>query len=1178
MASSINIDSLKATTYETIKKDDAFISFLTEDLSPNFQCILDMLKTEMDSIEITLTKDNIKIIEQLRGIKLAINPGIIKVAELRTAIGCPLWDDKRSALWGDKSKEIFGEANKEVLRYNDISVFLSKKGKKIFTNPKSINNEDIKDSISEFFESLNQLKDKEKCDELTRVFECFNKIIQKKGEVSNDAINIQLIHIEQIVRHIAIHFIKNILSTNPDFIKGKIKVNCAYYNTEKLLKYSNECTFSIINNTIIDFLSGRNIICDYLDILRIQRNILAHISSNVTKSEDRIVFAKFVLFTLLGSFYICRRNLINQAAYNKTECNEKTFSVYFNSKLNDDIADLPENEKQSITSSLPDIKLYKEVEVNPKNKYSSHIEYTILKNGKYRLEFGEGASKVSVDVPTESFWLSPSNKPIAIWTGVKTYFFSDISTIYSELDPYIHNANKEEINALNSLVTTLNHLINDLSNKTEANSSMINHLVEATKSIEESLKNLNTKVGVISKDIKSILSAVKNILFTAKILIGILCVIIVIAFSFFMYKELSHDPNPESFIEKGDRYLKDYKPEKAGEAYRKAIAGYEALLKTDSNNINANIGLATMLMRGKGKYDLERAKQCAKRAYVDKRGQGLYVYLLVLSGNYEEANKCINSIHNLNDEYAKIADALLTFYGFGREQTIETIHQAISNISNLPIQEAALEIAIMNLTGVPIKDKDNSFYIYPDPMLGINYMGILAQDSLNLTAMASLSNFLSTMGNLNAAFNTGYAALVSGMDIIAPSLIIQTLNDVDLEKSDDYYAQRLEKISRIAEQNNSVLTNLSRFCHSVYNYNHNRNGVTAKQLVNDLDAIIKEIENSDDDNLVKQLENLNTLRVSLCLQCGDLSRATQLAMELDNCDDSLAVSNYLMGICFAKGYGDIPIDTIASMQYICKAADSGYPKAIYTRLRNASPLEYKIEKNSYHNAAYALTYSKDLGIIKTTNETTNNPTDSTSYKPTGFGVGSGSVEYVYVQGEPLIKVNSDGTQTRYTFVFNASKYADVADSIWQKSAQIAMELSDYWREYYRPWPIYKTLFEWEIPYIPYCPKEYQIMYNTINTCYEYGDLDNHSGFTNRPLPKAILEEQMLQLQIGISSALDHRNGELARHLITMWVTLAEDYGVEENILSFYKEYVLPEYKDEKKYIPYKKIDYPKFLY
>lgn len=1161
MTNSINIDSLKARVYEIFKKDDGFYKFLTEDISKSYQCITDMLKNEMDSIEIILTKDNITKIERLMNRELAVNPGSIKVGNLKTAIGRSLWEDNRT-LWGDKSKDFFGEANKEVRRFNDIWEILFKRdkntgkiGKKdilIFTNPNSVKDADIIESISEFFDSI---KNNE---ELTKVFDGLNTIIHEKGEVNSDSINIKLIHLEQVVRHIALYFINAALLKNPSFLKDKIKVEGAYYNTEKLQKLSNECNFSVVINNIIKYLTKQNKICDFLNILRIQRNILAHITSNVTKPADRIVFSRFVLYTLIGTFYVCRRFLTLSGAYEDIKCKEKIFSVYFNRNLNDDIISLPENDKKSIISSLSSIKLYRNTEVNPKNIYNSHIEYTIVKDEKYKLEFGEGESKVSVDVPTEDFWLSPSNKPIAIWTGVKTYFFTDISTIYSELDPYIQNANKEEIDALNSLVKTLNHLVIDLSNKTEENSYVIKLLVEASNSIDKRLKTLIDIVDGTSKDVKSILSAVK-------VLIGILCGFLVIAFGLYIFYELSANPNPESFIEKGDTYLKNHKPEKAGDAYRKAIAGYEAILKTDSNNIKANIGLATMLMRGKGKYDIEYAKQCAKRASIDKRGQGLYAYLLALSGNDEEANKCLKSIHNLDDEYAKLADALLTIYGLGREQTEETIQQANSIISNLSIQEAPLEIARMAQTGVPDNNKEGSFYIYPDPMLGINYLGILAQDSLNLTAMVLMSEFYSTMGNINAAFNIGYAALVSGMETIAPSLIIQTLNDIDIEKSDDYYAQRLEKISRIAEQNNSVLVNLSRFCHGIYNYSHKRNGITAKQLVKDIDGIINEIETSDNEELTKILDDLYKLRVSLCLQCGNLSRATQLAMKIDDFNDSIAVNNYLLGICFAKGYGDIPIDTIESKRFINEAANSGYEKAIYTRLRMATPLDYKVEevKNLIVSNSRWLKYTYDIEIY-----------DSVLKKQIGF--------LDLTDGEPsgqrIMSVDSDGTIKCFLFYYTASKYADLKDSIWENSPLIAMEMADYWRDYYRPRPATFALFEEEIPYLQYCPKEYQIMYNTIITCYEYRTFDNHDGFTNQLLPRTILEEQMLQLQIGIASALEHRNGEFARHLITMWLTLAEDYGMDENNLTIYKEFALPEYINDKNYAPYKKMDYPKYSY
>lgn len=1173
MANSINIDSLKSGLFNICMRDDLLLEFFIYDIASNsgtYQCLKEMLLSEYDNIAANLTQDNINNLESLTGHKLKLSPGSIKVSELKEALG-EIWGKKD--LWKrEKSKGYFGVGSAEVFRFRDINDILSQESIVIYSNISSVKDDAIIDSISELIDSIMEINNEEKRNELLLFFDGLRSSIDNsKGEIDKFSINDKFIRIEEALRHITKHFI---YSTKTGFLINKVKnpENGTFYSERDLKQLIDGCEFSQIIHIIKTI--GNKDVGPHLNILRILRNKIAHLTSNVTKPEDRYRISCFLLCSIIGSFYTTRKKLLDSDAYTATTCNEKIFSIYFNNNLR---AGISEEVKDCLLSALPKIKLFKDIEISPRNAYSSHIEYTILKDEKYRLEFGEGDSKLSIDVPTESFWRSPSNRPVAIWTGVQPYFFTDISAIYSELNPYIQNANKEDIDALTNLAEVLNQLVSNLGDKIEAN---IEILTKAINKIDETLNKINrtlitTNEGVkilieqgekAQKDNKETKKGVNRMSYATMAL----CILLAIALGLYVYKEFSHDSTPKSYLIEGDAYLKEHKAEKAGEAYRKAIGRYETIIKTDSNNIEANISLATMLMRGKGKYDLEQAERCAKRASSDKRGQGLYAYLLMRNGKYKEASNCLKTIHNLDDEYAKLTDAVLTIYGMEREQNIESILKADSIIAFLPIQEAALEKAFEAYNGVPNNDIEGSYFITPDPMLGLVAFSNLVRDSLSIQAMTYLSDFSSVMGDFGQAYTLGYAAFAAGMNKIAPMLIIQTLHDIDIERSDASFAKEIEELSRIAEQDNSFLTDLSRFSHSLYNYYHERLGVTAKQLVEDLDSVISKMEDLRDEELLTILDNLYTIRVSLCLQSGDMTRATHLAMKLDKCNDSIAISNYLLGVSFARGYGNIPIDSVASRKYISKAARLGYNKAIYTQLKYAKPLEYKIVTSKDWSRAYSLSYSEDLEVIKEA------PRDSVTNEPIGFAEGEACV--TYIGGTPIMKTNSDGTKTFYTFEYNASKYALVSDSIWQSSPELAMELADYWRDFYYPWPIYESISGEEMPYLPYCPKEYQVMCNTISTCYEYGKVDDKDGLRNRQLPQTILEYQMSQLQIALSSALKHRNGEMARHLITMWLTLAVEYGIEGNVIQSYEDFADLEYKSEKHFNPYRKIDYPMYLY
>ena len=70
----------------------------------------------------------------------------------------------------------------------------------------------------------------------------------------------------------------------------------------------------------------------------------------------------------------------------------------------------------------------------------------------------------------------------------------------------------------------------------------------------------------------------------------------------------------------------------------------------------------------------------------------------------------------------------------------------------------------------------------------------------------------------------------------------------------------------------------------------------------------------------------------------DFSEAVRLAMQRDNCTDSIAVADYLKGVCLAKGYG-CQKDISKSDAFILSSAERGtYTEALFTNIKRHPPI------------------------------------------------------------------------------------------------------------------------------------------------------------------------------------------------------------------------------------------------
>lgn len=620
------------------------------------------------------------------------------------------------------------------------------------------------------------------------------------------------------------------------------------------------------------------------------------------------------------------------------------------------------------------------------------------------------------------------------------------------------------------------------------------------------------------------------------------------------FASLFQSNDPIALIEKGDEWLKKGEIEKAGESYRDAIKVYEKILAKDSNNVDANIGLAMLLMRGKGEYDPIRAKKYAKNASKDmsssgRRGEGLYAYLLTMNDDTETAKDFIKKKKSSDkDDYLRLAQIKLKIYGqYGTDLKDLEIKALFDSLQTMDIPEAAMEMAFIWMNGIKKDNNDDIYIITPMPIYGAAVLNTIANDSLLPLAMAKLSDFFFLIQN-EQSINYGLTAIACGVKDYSPILRMHILQDYDIEKFDEETYNYFEKITRITGQQDGIDTEFSDFMQEFCNYNSKEKDVSEDELLKDLNSIIALVEKEfKKNNNCNKMINSNTLdilkrmQVSLYLKSGNIRQATKIAMQINDFNDSIAVSDYLLAICYDKGWGDYPIDSMYRDSLINSSAEYGFCEAIYTRLRKNRPMKEFIEANVKPGTSQLLYYT---------------PSSSMN-------------EYIddMEEGLVLVPVGADGKSEKIKngiHRYMVSTDADVADSIWKKSPKLAMELADYWFPYYYHNDIVS-------PYLDYCPKDFQAMYNAVSIAYEHQQQkDGRYSYIIKEQPRAILDDLVIQLQIGLAEAINNRKIKMAHHLVTLLVEIGKRLGVEEELLTLYQDLTTAEYKEGKTFVPYMK--------
>lgn len=628
--------------------------------------------------------------------------------------------------------------------------------------------------------------------------------------------------------------------------------------------------------------------------------------------------------------------------------------------------------------------------------------------------------------------------------------------------------------------------------------------------------------------------------------------------------------SPKELLAQGDLYAHFGEFEKAGDCYRQAIKCYEDTLSKDSNNVNANIGLAMMLMRGKGDFDLVRAERCARRAASDttqSRGEGLYVYLLTRNNRCDEAKKWLQQkMYQACDTYAQLAENLLIVLGKMGQQSPETIKEAFQNIREMKNQEAMFEYANLAMDG--IKDECDHYVITPRPILGAGLMKGLADDSISPIGMAIVSDVHALLNEPQPSMDYTYRSLACGCNIAAPVLRFRMLNYIDLAASDEKIRTIYDKISKLTTQQNSLVANVTDYMQEEQKYRQGKGGLTLTQLLTDLDTLIVRVEKDNTEELGSTAENIFRHRVTLCLENGDLGRATSLAMQLDDCSDSLAVCYYLQGICHAKGYGSYAKSLEKSDSLINLAAERGYVEAIYTRLRrHDDERKWLVEEHEVqedNKTGYSSSQKPAvLDYVPSNESTVKNANTKIDNEQTDFDDIDMSIQ-LGVSSSFSFKT----IKRKYSLVIYP--YADVAEHFYQESPRLAMALDDYW------FPYYNANHQLS-PYLKYCPTEFQVNNQVVAKAFDYNFDGENQSYTWKQLSMQEKQEIIELLESGIASALNNWNGQMARHLVSLRVMLSYAYHIDIQAMPSYEYFMSEDYKNGQLKL-FKRIESPVYAY
>lgn len=376
--------------------------------------------------------------------------------------------------------------------------------------------------------------------------------------------------------------------------------------------------------------------------------------------------------------------------------------------------------------------------------------------------------------------------------------------------------------------------------------------------------------------------------------------------------------------------------DRAGEAYRQAIKLYKDSLEQDSNNTSANIALATLLMQGKGEFDLPAAIKCAKRAKTDRRGLGLYAYLLFLNGEYEAAHY-VTGNYNINehsDPYLRLTKILLTLYGDDetlKKQSRASIYKLIEEMEEISESSPEIEAecrfcyADRLLDGIYFRyHRDgknvNKYLLDPDPL----YACELMMSMVHPRSFAEVSSVLLRTGNIYQSLLYSIYAYGCGLRQVSPNLAWLLHNyEEPSEDINDY----LDSISR--NDRGDLDTKLLHFLHRVNQDRGTEDDYREAWAL--LELIKKDHSNQAFCDVAALNEEIVKLGIILALRYGDVGKASEWIASNEDFPDTSAVKDYILFSSYYLNKDYFPIDSVSREQsdsLLRSAYMKGYPKAI----------------------------------------------------------------------------------------------------------------------------------------------------------------------------------------------------------------------------------------------------------
>lgn len=657
----------------------------------------------------------------------------------------------------------------------------------------------------------------------------------------------------------------------------------------------------------------------YLQAVKdLRNNQFHHVVEMITDHDaDPQVVLRFVLFTYIHVVLALRMSMVKWGKGNYPQ-RPVTLRVHLNKGY----------QWKSLGVRLYRIDRNKEVEVQEVPSNSERTKtYEVYRFHKYEIRVNGGAS-VSKKIGPKCF------NPLAVADKVKPRFYQ------SETEA---NTRDRKLFSEDIYDETLRYL-GGIKKDTGQISNNLRTIDKNITGIGEEITNI---ADVITDGIEEQRTAEKKKLFLLFMsMFVILAVLLYFAIKPF-HKEnqniLITDKIADTYISSGDSLLqigvKQHdleKCEQAGKAYRTAITKLRD--RAEQMDYNSSIALCHMYLSGKGCYDLDSAFYYAKKEEVraTKEGQGLYAYLLLKRGETEKARREVARAIDPEEAYIRLTKALydirkaldITLSFDASKQACESGYQNLCNINN---DDAYYEKAMLTLWGFR-NSEDSEFLIHPN--YGEAYNAFDALATRNPLALLALGDIHNIMGETNRGLDYHCAAFYCGIQQEAAiSINLSLLINADTFTLTD----KGKAIREIMAGKANVIGGVGGLLSDYIHYLNNKDYDLAVETADTLSFLTKQTKNNIS---INDSSFIPTIQISSRLMTGklkDFSKAVQLAMKRDNCSDSVAVADYLKGICFAKGYG-CDIDLSKSDSLILLSAKRGtYTESSVTLVKRRPP-------------------------------------------------------------------------------------------------------------------------------------------------------------------------------------------------------------------------------------------------